>query len=82
MNHRSDKSGMSVVRDDDAANYEMGGLGKYAGTDQDYRDMRKLGKTQVLNVSTARPINAVNQCAHSRLSAIFASYQHWASLAL
>ncbi len=31
--------------------HEMSFQGKYAGTDQDDRDMRVLGKRQVLNVS-------------------------------
>jgi choline transport protein len=46
------KSNLSTGKDVEDDGLEMRNRGKHSGTDADMQDMRMLGKTQQLNVST------------------------------
>ena len=55
---RSDKPEMTVGGEDEMETFDQALRGKYQGTSEDDRDMRVLGKAQVLNVSWKTLFNA------------------------
>lgn len=76
---QSTKSDLVTGRDVEDDGLEMRSRGKESGTEADMQDMRMLGRTQQLNVSTIALLDVVLKLL-TRDSAIFASSPPSASL--
>jgi hypothetical protein len=74
------KSNLATGKEVEDDGLEMRSRGRHSGTDADMQDMRMLGKTQQLNVSTVTLVLWIRHL--TRDSAIFASSRPSALLVL
>ena len=77
---RTDKPEMVLEGEQELETFEDALRGKYQGTSEDERDMRVLGKTQVLNVRLMGPLSSGGDHLTSD-SATSASSRRWDLLA-